>query len=193
MEGRFSEKHGRALVKLARKTIEERLGVASETSGPKDALLEDPALGQKHGVFVTLTRHGDLRGCIGFLEGRESLKDAVRHNALNAAFNDPRFPPLRAFEAAEVDIEVSILTDPETLEYSGAADLLAKLRPGIDGVIVRSGPHEATFLPQVWGQLPDKEDFLGHLCLKAGLGADAWKRGRLEVLVYQVQHFQEGR
>lgn len=191
MEGRLSEKHGRALVKLARKTIEEGLGVAPKGSGPADALLEDPALAEKHGVFVTLTSRGNLRGCIGFLEGRESVRDAVGHNALNAAFNDPRFPPLRASEAREVAIEVSILTDPEPLEYSGAADLKAKLRPGVDGVIIRSGPHGATFLPQVWDQLPGTEDFLGHLCLKAGLRADAWKQGGLEVFVYQVQHFEE--
>jgi len=191
MEGRLSEKHGRALVRLARKTIEEGLGVAPKESGPADALLGDPALAEKHGVFVTLTSRGNLRGCIGYLEGRESVRDAVRNNALNAAFNDPRFPPLRASEAGEVAVEVSILTDPEPLEYSGAADLKAKLRPGVDGVIIRSGPHGATFLPQVWDQLPGTEDFLGHLCLKAGLRADAWKQGGLEVFVYQVQHFEE--
>jgi AmmeMemoRadiSam system protein A len=193
MEGRFSDGHGRALVKMARETIENSLGIGTKNDDPEDALLKDPVMGQKHGVFVTLTTHGDLRGCIGFLEGREPVKEAVRHNALNAAFNDPRFPPLRASEVGDVDIEVSILTEPAPLDYSGGADLLAKLRPGVDGVIIRSGLHAATFLPQVWDQLPDKKEFLGHLCLKAGLPANAWERGNLEVQTYQVQHFEEQR
>ncbi|HNY65105.1 MAG TPA: AmmeMemoRadiSam system protein A [Deltaproteobacteria bacterium] len=193
MEGRFSREHGLALVRMARETIETSLGIRSGEDDPEDALLNDAVMESKHGVFVTLTKDGDLRGCIGFLEGRESVKDAVRHNALNAAFNDPRFPPLRASEVGDIDIEVSILTDPEPLDYSGPSDLLNRLRPGIDGVIIRSGLHAATFLPQVWDQLPDKEDFLDHLCLKAGLPARAWKRGDLEVLTYQVQHFEEER
>lgn len=193
MEGRFSDEQGLALVKMARETIEDSLGVRLKRDDPEDALLKEPVMGMKHGVFVTLTKRGDLRGCIGFLEGRETVKEAVRHNALNAAFNDPRFPPLKASELGDVDIEISILSDPEPLDYSGASDLLARLRPGVDGVIIRSGMHAATFLPQVWDQLPDKEEFLGHLCLKAGLRADTWKQGGLEVLVYQVQHFEEGR
>jgi AmmeMemoRadiSam system protein A len=193
MEDRFSREHGLALVKMARETIENSLGIRPEEDDPEDALLNDRVMGQKQGVFVTLTKDGDLRGCIGFLEGREPVRDAVRHNAVNAAFNDPRFPPLRASEVGDIDIEVSILTDPEVLDYSGSTDLLNKLRPGIDGVIIRSGLHAATFLPQVWDQLPGKEEFLGHLCLKAGLPANAWERGNLEVLVYQVQHFQEQR
>jgi AmmeMemoRadiSam system protein A len=193
MKGGYSDEHGQALVRLARETIEDSLGIRPAGGDPEDALLKDPVMGQKHGVFVTLTKRGDLRGCIGFLEGRETVKDAVKHNALNAAFSDPRFPPLKASEARDIDIEVSILTDPAPLEYSGAEDLLAKLRPGVDGVIIQLGMHAATFLPQVWDQLPGKEDFLGHLCLKAGLPANAWQQGNLEVQVYQVQHFEEQR
>ena len=193
MEGRFSREHGLALVRMARETIETSLGIRSGEDDPEDALLNDAVMESKHGVFVTLTKDGDLRGCIGFLEGRESVKDAVRHNALNAAFNDPRFPPLRASEVGDIDIEVSILTDPEPLDYSGPSDLLNRLRPGIDGVIIRSGLHAATFLPQVWDQLPDKEDFLAHLCMKAGLSPHAWKKGGFEVKTYQVQYFEEDR
>jgi AmmeMemoRadiSam system protein A len=193
MEGRFSDEHGRALVKIARQTIEDSLGIRPKGDDPEDALLKEPVMEKKHGVFVTLTKHGGLRGCIGFLEGRESVKDAVRHNAVNAAFNDPRFPPLDAAEVGDIEIEVSILTEPKTLAYSSPADLLNKLRPGIDGVLIRSGLHAATFLPQVWEQLPAKEEFLGHLCSKAGLPSNAWGRGNLEVLTYQVQHFEEGR
>ena len=115
----------------------------------------------------------------------------MRVNAINAAFRDPRFPPLSRDELNRIKIEVSILTNPRPLEYKDAQDLLAKLRPGIDGVIIKKGFHEATFLPQVWEQLPRKEDFLTHLCLKAGLDGDAWRRGDLEVSTYQVQAFEE--
>lgn len=188
MGNNYMEEHGRVLVKIARETIENSLGIG-EKSIP-DPLLED-ILFEKHGVFVTLTKKGRLRGCIGFLEGREPVVEAVRHNAINAAFNDPRFGPLQSSELDDLDIEVSILTDPEVLEYADSADLLKKLKPGIDGVIIRQGLSSATFLPQVWEQLPDKDEFLSHLCMKAGLSAHAWEKGTLEVLIYQVQCFEE--
>ena len=144
------------------------------------------------GTFVTLTIKGELRGCIGSLEGREPIVDGVRHNAVNAAFHDPRFRPLGRQELDKVTIEVSILSEPQPLAYTDGEDLLGRLRPGTDGVIIRKGYASATFLPQVWEQLPDKEEFLTHLCLKAGLAPDAWRRGDLEVLTYQVQYFEEG-
>ncbi len=187
----LSEKHGQALVKAARRTIEDKLSVKKEGSETDDAALSDPVMQEKHGVFVTLTINGQLRGCIGYLEGREPVVDAVRHNAANAAFGDPRFPPLKASELEDLDIEVSILTDPKVLEYRDSSDLLAKLAPGIDGVIIRSGLSSATFLPQVWEQLPGKEEFLSHLCLKAGLPSNAWAKGTLEVLTYRVRYFEE--
>jgi AmmeMemoRadiSam system protein A len=112
---------------------------------------------------------------------------------LNAAFRDPRFPPLRPDELERVVLEVSVLTEPRPLPYSGAADLVARLRPGLDGVILKKGSAQATFLPQVWEQLPEPGPFLSHLCRKAGLSADAWKRGGLDVLTYQVQYFEEPR
>lgn len=189
----LSEKHGQALVKMARRTIEDSLDAGSNDRGQDDAVLNDPLMREKHGVFVTLTKSGQLRGCIGFLEGRESVADAVRHNAVNAAFSDPRFPPLKASELKDLEIEVSILTEPEVLEYRDSSDLLAKLNPGIDGVIIRHGLSSATFLPQVWEQLPGKEEFLSHLCIKAGLPTNAWKKDSLEVLIYQVRHFEENK
>ena len=88
-------------------------------------------------------------------------------------------------------MEISILTDPKPLIYSDAEDLLKKLRSGIDGVILKKGYRQSTFLPQVWEQLPEKEDFLNHLCLKAGLDRNAWRKGDLEVSTYQVQAFEE--
>lgn len=187
--GRIDDKQGRALLRLARKTIEDRLGIRRDDP-PADPL-DDALVCEKRGVFVTLTKEGDLRGCIGYLEGRESVADAVRHNAVNAAFRDPRFSPLRASEVREVSIEVSILTEPMVLEYKNSDDLLDKLKSHVDGVIIRHGISSATFLPQVWEQLPDKEEFLSRLCLKAGLAANEWRKGELEVLTYQVQCFEE--
>ncbi|HRR20204.1 MAG TPA: AmmeMemoRadiSam system protein A [Desulfomonilia bacterium] len=189
---KISEEQGKALVRIARKTIADYLGVPQEEREDEPESLSEDVTGQKRGVFVTLHKHGQLRGCIGFLEARETVVDAVRHNAVNAAFHDPRFHPLRPSEIDDIDIEVSVLTEPKTLEYSDSDDLLSRLRPGVDGVIIRYGLHSATFLPQVWEQLPDGEDFLGQLCLKAGLPADAWKNRRIEVLTYQVQYFGEG-
>jgi AmmeMemoRadiSam system protein A len=187
----YSEEQGQALVKLARKTIENALGLQDEDCRLPENPLNQDAMREKRGVFVTLTRHGQLRGCIGFLEARESVVDAVRHNAINAAFSDPRFPPLNDSEIADIDIEVSILTEPKILEYDDSFDLSKKLKPGIDGVIIRYGLHSATFLPQVWEQLPGKEEFLSHLCLKAGLPANAWEKSKLDVLTYQVEYFEE--
>lgn len=185
----LTEEQGKYLLKVARKTIENAL------LGRKEKESEDknlpPVLDERRGTFVTLTEHGNLRGCIGHIIPRESIIDGVRINAINAAFRDPRFRPLSPDELDKIRIEVSILTEPKTLQYEDVEDLLNKLRPGIDGVIIKKGFHEATFLPQVWEQLPRKEEFLTHLCLKAGLDGDAWRRGDLEVSTYQVQAFEE--
>ena len=132
-----------------------------------------------------------MRGCIGNLTANEPLSEGVRRNAINAAFHDPRFPPLTDKELDEVDIEVSILTEPQPLDYVDGEDLLTRLRVDVDGVIIRKGHASATFLPQVWEQLPDPEEFLGHLCMKAGLSSDAWRQNKLDVLTYQVQYFEE--
>ncbi len=191
MEKQFTKEQGKALVALARKTIQENLGVQIPINPKLIEGLADDALKVKTGTFVTLTIGGRLRGCIGSLEGREPMVDGVRHNAVNAAFHDPRFPALTKKELDKLRIEVSVLTDPKPLAYTDANDLLKKLRPGIDGVIIAQGYASATFLPQVWEQLQDKEEFLAHLCMKAGLSPDAWKGNMLEVRTYQVQYFEE--
>ncbi|HOO44913.1 MAG TPA: AmmeMemoRadiSam system protein B [Deltaproteobacteria bacterium] len=191
MEKTFSEEQGQVLVKLAKDTIEKKLGMKTgETALPEDAL-KDEAFQTKRGVFVTLNRKGRLRGCIGSLEARDTVLEGVRRNAVNAAFHDPRFNPVAPSEMDDMEIEVSILTEPKPIEYTDYKDLLEKLRPGIDGVIIRSGYAGATFLPQVWDQLPDKAEFLSHLCAKAGMEANAWKERKLEVSTYQVQYFEE--
>ena len=187
----LSEQQGRTLLRLARQTIEERLG--QQTADPvTPEELDDPELRQHRGVFVTLNLQGMLRGCIGSLLGVESIIDGVRRHAVNAALHDQRFPMLTGDELPEVQIDVSVLTPPENLDYSDGQDLINKLRPHVDGVILKAPAGAgATFLPQVWGQLPVPEMFLDHLCIKAGLPAGNWQSGELTVQTYQVQHFEE--
>lgn len=183
------------LVKLARQTLMERLGkpVPQSQVDSLNTALKDPCFQIVSGTFVTLKIDGQLRGCIGNLASNESLVSGVRRNAINAAFHDPRFAPLSAAELDLVEIEISILTEPKPMEYHDSADLLKKLRPNVDGVTISAGHTSATFLPQVWEQLPKPQEFLSHLCMKAGLSADAWKNRKLEVSTYQVQYFEEHR
>jgi uncharacterized protein len=124
--------------------------------------------------FVTLRRQGALRGCIGSLEPRRPLVVDVAENAHAAAFGDPRFPPLARHERIDLEIHLSVLTPLEPLPAASEAELLAALRPGVDGLVLREGERRATFLPAVWGELPDPRSFLGHLRRKAGLGEDHW-------------------
>jgi AmmeMemoRadiSam system protein A len=187
----LSEEEGKYLIGVARNTIKSEL---DNVEGPKIDWKDVPEKFQKSlGTFVTITIDGNLRGCIGHIIPRETLLEGIKQNAINAAFKDPRFPPLQKEEFNKIDIEISILTPPQELSYSDAEDLLKKLRPGIDGVIIKKGLYEATFLPQVWDQLPEKEEFLAHLCLKAGLSMDSWKTDKLQVSIYQVQAFEEER
>ncbi len=184
---------GKTLIMLARQTIAHKLGLSipDEDRQKIESVVHDSSLKQTRGTFVTLHRHGKLRGCIGSIVAVESILENIRHNAINAAFGDPRFPPLQKKEFNELDIGVSILTDPKLLAYENGNELLSRLRPRIDGVILRDGLASATFLPQVWEQLPRTEDFLSHLCIKAGLASNAWQTGKLEVFTYQAQCFSE--
>ena len=189
----FTEKQGQLLVKLARQTIMEKLAGKS-ADFESDTLipgLQSESFQAHCGTFVTLKIQGQLRGCIGNLTSAESVLDGVKRNAVNAAFHDPRFPPLSAADLNRTEIEVSILTEPLPLEYLDSRDLIQNLRVNVDGVIIRKGHASATFLPQVWKQLPRPDEFLAHLCIKAGLPSDAWKNSELEVLTYQVQNFEE--
>ncbi|MCU0519990.1 MAG: AmmeMemoRadiSam system protein A [Anaerolineae bacterium] len=186
---RLTEAGGRYLVALARFTIEDALGgsTGAPRLPPEAEQVEEPGA-----AFVTLTtQNGSLRGCIGSLIAHRPLVDDVRANALAAAFEDPRFPPLGAGELTDLVVEVSVLTRPEPITYQGPHQLIELLRPNVDGVIIERGRHRATFLPQVWEQLPLPEEFLGHLCYKAGLSSDAWREGDLRISTYQVQKFEE--
>lgn len=184
----ITKEQGQLLVRVAREAITRKLENKIEKKRPE---LES-ALQSRCGTFVTLKINGLLRGCIGNLEPVDSIYESIQRNALNAAFHDYRFPELTADELAKVDIDISILTRPQSLEYLDGPDLVAKLHPGIDGVILKLGRSSATFLPQVWEQLPHPEDFLGHLCRKAGLSPTAWRDAHPEVEIYQVQCFKEG-
>lgn len=159
---------GATLLALARNAIASRLGQAPARTA------DCPELHTPGAVFVTLTRNGRLRGCIGSLEAWRPLAEDVRENALAAAFRDPRFKPLAADELPAIRVEVSLLDAPVALPCRDEADALAHLRPGIDGVILSAGRYRATFLPQVWEQLPEPAAFLAHLKEKAGLPASYW-------------------
>jgi AmmeMemoRadiSam system protein A len=185
----LTEEEGRQLLSVARKTIEAALFDRQADESPDSAASRK--FFKRRGTFVTLTIEHNLRGCIGHIIPQETLIEGIKVNAINAAFRDPRFRPLSKQEWERVKIEVSVLTDPEELPYEDAKDLLEKLRPGVDGVILKKGYNQSTFLPQVWEQLPRKEEFLTHLCMKAGLDGDAWKREKIEVSTYQVQAFEE--
>jgi len=189
----LNEEHGRILLDLARQTIMKKLGIKVDKNKADQlaTALRDDQFKIHRGTFVTLNIDGDLRGCIGNLSDSDFVKDGVRKNAVNAAFHDPRFPALSKNELKKIEIEISILSEPKPLEYKNGADLIKKLKVNVDGVILRKDMAGATFLPQVWKQLPKPEEFLAHLCMKAGLPADAWKNSGLEVLVYQVQYFEE--
>ena len=147
-------------------------------------------MGMRRGVFVTLTRSGALRGCIGTLEGDQPLVHSVPECARGAAFRDPRFPPLADTELGEICVEISVLTEPEPLSVKSREDLLGQLRPGVDGLLIEEARQRATFLPQVWEQLAEPEDFLSHLLKKAGLPANHWS-GRLRCSRYQCIKFTE--
>lgn len=141
--------------------------------------------------FVTLTLGGDLRGCIGTLEAYQPLVEDVRQHAQDAALNDYRFMRVQPHELKKIQIEISRLTNPETLDYIDGDDLINRLRPGIDGVVLRDGNHKATFLPQVWEKLPDPIMFLSRLCDKMGSPSDTWRKKHIHVAIYQVEEFHE--
>jgi AmmeMemoRadiSam system protein B/AmmeMemoRadiSam system protein A len=139
--------------------------------------------------FVTLTKDQRLRGCIGHIFACRPLYQSVIENATAAALSDPRFPPVTPQELEQLDIEISLLTAPKRLDYSAPEELLDKLQPGRDGVVFALRGRQATYLPQVWKQLPGKEQFLDELARKAGLSARAWKDPTAAMLTYQVEAF----
>ena len=183
----LSQTEKERLLHLARSAIETWLDTGASPPLPADLT---PLLRQKRGCFVTLHKHGALRGCIGTLEPVKALGACVVENAINAAFCDPRFAPLESAELPVVEIEVSVLSPPRELDFRDPEGLKKQLVPGQHGVILSRGGCRATFLPQVWEQLPAVETFLAHLCQKGGMPGDCWKDRATRVSVYEVQHFK---
>jgi len=196
------ESAGPVLTGLARDAIASTLGLKHRVSANSRVQLvssvnlatpdaeNEPWLLDKGASFVTLTIGGELRGCIGSLVAYQPLKDDVRQNARAAAFEDPRFYPLSVEEFDKIHIEVSVLSPPEPMPFSTREEALSMLRPGVDGVILSAARRRATFLPQVWDELPDPEEFISHLLRKAGLPATFWDDS-VRIERYTVTAFEE--
>lgn len=189
MTGRLSDTDKAELLKIAREAI------ISAVKGQQSDLLNLNIFSkdlQADGVsFVTLIKDGKLRGCIGALEAYQPLAKDVQEHAVAAALEDYRFNPVSADEIALLNIEISILTPLNRLDYNDSEDLLSKLRPGIDGVLIKDGSKRATFLPQVWEQISKCEEFLSHLCVKMGASPNLWQQKHLDIFIYQVEEFKE--
>ncbi len=189
MSTQLTDGEKQTLLRLAREALE--YGVKGKKLPPLDKTSLTSTLKENGASFVTLTVNGDLRGCIGALEAYQPLAEDVREHAVAAALEDPRFPPVRESELGSIQIEVSRLTAPHLLEYTDSTDLLHKLRPHVDGVILKDGYRRATFLPQVWEKIPDPADFLDNLCYKMGARPNLWRDSKPQVFIYQVEEFHE--
>ena len=179
------------LLRFARARVEDVVNGGSRAGKILDSYTPSERLTAERGCFVTLHKQGELRGCIGDIIPERSLIKCVRGNALNAALNDPRFRPVVSNELDTIDVEVSVLTPPEVLEYGSPEDLLAKLEPNVHGVVLSTRIGRSTYLPQVWEQLPDKEDFLSRLCTKHGSLPDCWRDRNTKVETYRAVVFGE--
>jgi len=185
----LSPDDGNVLLELAEKTVTEV--VTDGTQPSVDVAGMPDSLTRRRACFVTLTKKGELRGCIGSIFPQEELCRAAIERARSAATEDRRFAPVKPEELDDLEIEVSVLTIPRPLEYESPEDLLAKLRPKVDGVVLQVERRQATYLPQVWDQIPDPEEFMRHLSQKAGLRPDGWRSPEAMVLTYQVQAFEQ--
>jgi len=158
----------------------------------KESLLKRyPFLSKPGAAFVTLNKEKNLRGCIGSIIAHRTLLDDIIHNAQSAAFSDPRFNPLEQGELDEsLTLEVSVLSEPQRVEYGDYEDLKRKIVPQKDGLILKYGQYQGTFLPQVWEQLPTPEQFLEHLSYKAGANPSIYTL-HPEIYRYRVEHIED--
>jgi AmmeMemoRadiSam system protein A len=180
----MSAEKGNVLLPIARAAISRALNI------PRAADETAPWLAEPGACFVTLTQQGQLRGCIGTLQAHRSLLDDVKSNAVSAALRDSRFMPLSAAELDITYIEISLLSPPQAMSFRDEADALAQLRPHVDGVIFEYRNYRSTFLPQVWEQLPQPQQFMAHLKQKAGLPADFWSH-EVKLSRYTVEKWKE--
>ena len=163
-------------------------GSALTPSADPAVARDSESLLEQRATFVTLTNTGGLRGCIGSLAPHLPLLVDVARNAFSSAFRDPRFPPLQPQETTDLVIEISVLSPVREIEVADESDLLARLRPGIDGLVIDDGRHRATFLPKVWDSLPAPDQFLAALKHKAGMARGQWSRD-MRVFVYHTETF----
>lgn len=181
---------GSVLLQIARDAITSKF--TGKSLNQNQYIVQDNKLDLNGATFITLTEKGQLRGCIGTLVAHRKLYDDIVSNAQSAAFNDPRFSPLTMDELEDITVEVSLLTQPQKIAYSDKNDLIQKIRPGIDGVILVLGHKQATFLPQVWEDLPDFNLFFSHLGLKAGIGHEPLSL-HPDIYIYQVEKYKENK
>jgi AmmeMemoRadiSam system protein A len=179
------------ILNIAKQSIHDAFHY-EDTIDVKTLTCKHPYLLKDGASFVTLSQNGKLRGCIGSLLAGRPLIEDIKANAYAAAFRDPRFAKLKIEELDKTDIEVSILSTPKLVSYENIEDLKTKITPYIDGVILKLGSNQATFLPQVWEELPEFESFFGHLLNKAGLAIDSFKH-HPTIYKYQVEKFKENK
>ncbi|MCK5474243.1 MAG: AmmeMemoRadiSam system protein A [Candidatus Aenigmarchaeota archaeon] len=177
----------KVLISYARVCVENAVGVPKTIEIPKGLWLEE-----KKGIFVTIHKNKELRGCIGFTEPIYTLKEGIKKVAILASFEDPRFPPVKKEELKEISFEVSVLSDKKLIEHKTPKELSGKITPKTDGLVLEYGEYVGLFLPQVWKQINTKEEFLKELCFKAGLNdSNAWKSPRAKIYRFSVQAFGE--
>lgn len=177
------------LLALAREAV--AAAAAGQPPPTVDAERLPAALLRPAAAFVTLEHAGELRGCIGGLEAHWPLYEDVRRHAAQAATQDYRFEPVTPAEVPELEVEISVLTEPQPLAYAEPAELPGRLQPGLDGVTLAYGQRRATFLPQVWERVPEPERFLSMLCEKMGLPPETWRQTKLDVSIYHVEKVTE--
>lgn len=191
MDSTYTPQEKHLLLRLARETLQR---VTNGQEPPAvDLTALPPALAEQRACFVTLRRRGNgmLRGCTGTLVARRPLAEEVVNMTIQTAFYDPRFPPVQPYEVPGLQIEISVLTPPQPLVFHDPDELLRRLRPGVDGVTLRLGHRRATFLPQVWENYPDPQEFLSLLSQKMGAAPDAWRDPRIQVETYQAIVLEE--
>lgn len=189
MSNPLTDAEKQTLLQLVREAVEHAVRGKSLPALNLDT--RTAALRENGASFVTLTINNELRGCIGALEAYQPLAQDVREHAIAAALEDPRFEPVSESELNRIRIEVSRLTEPQALSYANADELIAKIRPHVDGVILKNSFRKATFLPQVWEKIPEPDEFLGQLCRKMGARSNLWREATLQVYTYQVEEFHE--
>mgnify|MGYP000152544415 CR=1 FL=1 len=183
----LTDKQHQLLTDIARKSIKHGLEKGTPLAINITEIPEDLTVARAS--FVTLEKHGQLRGCIGMLEARRPLIEDIAYNSFAAAFSDPRFPPLIEDELNDLNIHLSILSPSEPIPCRSEAELIEQLRPNIDGLILDDGQHRATFLPSVWESLPNPIDFIHQLKIKAGLSENYWST-QLKAYRYTTESFE---